>query len=184
MGFIKQFITDFVHQPKHLFFRKYFLLPSILFLGWVTIANAFEQTYDTGDLDRISGQIASMEEVTTSVINKPAYKKKRKELRVYLKGVPEYFRLTDSFDYSPVTDKLKVGEKVHVYIRKPYLAALGMGKLIDIYQLEYQGETLVHLSDVKQEFPGSIAIGAIGTILLSAFYLHQRRKRKTVKVVS
>lgn len=187
MRFINQFIADFVDQPKHLFFRKYLLLPVIVFLGWATIATAYEQTYDAGDLDKVSGQVSSIDEVTTRVINKPAYKRKKKELRLYLKDFPEYFRLTDSFNYTPVIDKLKVGDEVQVYVRKPYLAFMGMGKRTDIYQLEYQGETLVHLSELKQKSTGGVvAIGTIGTIAFTAFYLHHRRKgrRKVAKVVT
>ncbi len=178
MRLIKLFITDFAHQPRHVFFRKYFLLPVTLFLGWVTIGTAYEQLYDLNDLDRITGRVALVEEVTTKVIDKPAYKKEEKELRLYLESHSVYFRLTDSFNYTPVIDRLKDGEVVQIYVRKPYLAYLGMGKRSDIYQLEYQGETLLHLSDKKQNVTGAIVIGAIFTIAFSAFYLYHRRKEK------
>lgn len=178
MTYLKQFFNDFLNQPKHLFFRKYFLLPVIVFLGWITLGSVFERSYETKDLIRISGRVISIQEVTTKVIDKPAYKGKEQELRIYLSNSTEYFRLTDSYNYQHILNLLNNGDTVQIYIRKSHLVPLGMGKQTDIYQLEQQGKVLFDLRERKQSSKGITIIGAISTLGFLTFYLYHKRKVK------
>ncbi|GAA4433787.1 hypothetical protein GCM10023188_23810 [Pontibacter saemangeumensis] len=175
MKYIKQFFRDFIALPKHLFFRKYFLLPVNVLFVWITIGNILEMNYGVDDLKKITGKVEYNEVVTTRIINKPLYKGREQELRLKLHNYPEYYRLTDNFFIGEVAGKLMIGDSVTVYYRSWFQTLLGFGRQTDIYQVEYHEKTLFELSDRQRNAKGLALIGAMATLLFFPIYLHYKR---------
>ncbi len=161
--------------------RKYLLLPIILFFVWIVIGNFYELNCTKNDLKAIKGTIIDSKEVAVSVARKRINNGKRKELRLVLNNYPNYFRLTDSFQYLDIINSLKIGDTVTIYYRKKYLVPLGFGHETDIYQLEHNNKVLFDISKRKQNSKGIIFVAGLAVVLFSGMFLYYNWRRKIVK---
>lgn len=162
---MKHLDAGFKKVKRNQFARKYFSIPVILFLGWITIGNIIEQNYGLADLNRITGPIDRL--ITTSKqFNKSG---KEKELRIFLKNSPGYFRLTNNFDYQKIPYQISRGDAITIFYRKKNQLKWGFGRQADIYHLQHNGHVLFDLRK-RQESSFKITI-ATGTLILIGLFI-------------
>ena len=172
---MKQLFTDSKKLTSQQFAIKYLLFPIILFFSWVTVGNIIEQNYAKADLNRITGQVDSL-------IIAPIYFDKNgkgKELRIFIKSSPEYFRLTNNFNYQKIIDQISKEDAITIFYRQENQLKWGFGKQADIYQLEYNGSVLYDLSKRHENsFKITLATG-IGTLVFLGLYAFYRFKKSS-----
>ncbi|MBI5021008.1 MAG: hypothetical protein HZB59_06195 [Ignavibacteriales bacterium] len=153
------------------FGRKYLLLPVTLFFIYCTIGQFIEMSIRKIDLLYVKGKIISIQNVVTSKISKPFYKHSVRELRIYVEGYQEYFRISDNFNYRDFIADLAIGDTVYIYHRNLLTTILGMGRQFDIYQLENKNRILFDLENRKQNASQLTLVSFMFSFFFGVFYL-------------
>jgi hypothetical protein len=174
---MRQIVKDFYDLPKHTFVLKYTLPFIIILFIWFAIGNSVELIYKKNNLKFVKGSIISIDNVIIKVINKPLYKGKKYELRLRLNNYPDYFRLSDEFNYDNIIKSLRIGDTVTIYYRNKYLVPLTSGIQTDIYQLEFRNKILFDLIQRKQNSKGLFFTTLIASIILSVTYYYIKKEK-------
>ena len=132
--------------------------------------------YSKESLNSVTGKVISIDNIVTKIINKPAYRRKKTELRIVLENHDGYFRLTDNYRYENILQVVKKGSNLTIYTRPKYLVPIGMGKQNDIYQMELNDSVLFSIkhrnrNSKKLIWTSSIFLGIFG----SAYFFSKRK---------
>lgn len=175
MNPIKQFFRDLGNLPKHEFGRKYLLIPATLtclcFAIWLT-SRILTPLHS---LTRTQGTVVSMDSLITRIKDKPLYKRVDKDLRIYLADHTDFFKVSTSEDFSFITSKIGIGDRVTIYTDPPFERFL-FGKSPRICHLEYSGETIIDFNKQKKSYYASVAILVVSTLGFGSWYYFRRRK--------
>jgi hypothetical protein len=175
MNPIKQFFQDFWNLPKHKFGQKYLLLPFTLIFFCFAIWLSSRVLTPLNSLQQSVGTITSMDSFITRVKDKIFYKRVDKELRIYLFKHPSYYMVSTSSDFSFITSKVTVGDKVVIFTNPPF-ERLFFGKSERIYQLEHGGEKIIDFKQQNRKYYPSIGLLLTATIGFGIWYIYSRRK--------
>jgi hypothetical protein len=122
------------------------------------IGQIIQLKLSTDKLLPVNGIVDKTIEVETP---RPRSNLKDHELRVYLHGNQDYFRLMDIYKYNRFRSKIKSGGTALIYIRPRWLVAFGLGNRNDIYQMSINGESVFNISDTKKNIHGIIIVSVI-----------------------
>ena len=177
INLFKNSLKELWNLSRWEFFVKYLLPFVLVFFAWALIGNLIEITYSKENLVRVTDKILSVNNVITKVVNKPLYKAKKHELRLYLENQDDYFRLNEKYKYENFIDKLKKGDSVTVFFRPKYLVPIGMGRQKDIYQLESGNKVLFDISARKKNSKGIVLVSSIALLIFGTLrYVAKKQK--------
>lgn len=143
-----------------------------LALLWVLVGQIIQVNLTTDKLIKVSGIVDRKLEAWNTA------KKKELELRIYLKGKPDYFRFMHVYNYDKFSYQINPGDSVEIFVRPKWLVSLGLGYKNDIFQMSSNGETIFEIADTKKNNMGIIVVVALGipAFILLAQYIRRKQK--------
>lgn len=177
-NWLKTFWKDLGDLSNPDFFHKYVLPALALFFTWGFVGHLMLLSLDKNSLVKNTGQVIHIA-IKFEQGTKQRYK--YYPLKIGLTNHNEEYRLSDVFknDFSELEQKILLGDTITIYTRHNWQTILGWGKLIDIYQIEKDGQTLFDISNVIAEKKSQTTIFTIFCIILWPWYFIYRQKRKT-----
>lgn len=168
---MKQHFTG--SKNRHQYVKWYLLFPFMLFFSWITVGNIIEQNYALADLNKITGEVKNL------IITRKQFDKngKGKELRIFLKNSPGYFRLTDHFNFQKIVDQVSKRKVLTIFYRKTDQLKWGFGRQTDIYHVQYKGSVLFDLRKRHENSFKITMVTGIGTFVLLLLLIFNRPKK-------
>jgi len=151
--------------------RKYFFYLASLVSLWVFVGATIQTNITSNNLSKVSGIID-----TTIEVRKKRYKSNNYdyELRIYIKGDTEYYRLMDIYKYNEFRGQLKSGVFASIYVRPKWLVPLGLGYKNDIFQMTVNGQTVFAFEQTKKNEKGILVVSLLSIL----FFIFLGRYKK------
>jgi len=168
---MKRFFTDFSELPKHLFFKKYFLLPGIILLSWVGLCLVVDMIMNRpGNLKTIKG-IVQYASVRVTNGRKPKY---QLNLSIYGRSTV-YTKQVNPAEGDYILQHLHEGDLVDIHVPKHYYPGLTLGYITNIYELSVDNRLLINSKNNIRN--NQISLTIVTAALVIFFSIHSRRNK-------
>jgi hypothetical protein len=163
-----------------------FIILSVLpfVFAWLLIGQIVQSQLTADKLVKVTGVVESSEEVTTHVRKNLFNTHQDIELRIYLQGKTDYYRVMEVYNYQRFQEQIVNGSTAEIFIRPAWMVPLGLGRKNDVFQMNINGQTIFDLSETRRNGRGIIIVCLIAIPLFIMMARWSRRKERKRKQVS